>query len=312
MDEKQYLAVLKIIYDRLLPEPVTWVVTGSLGMVLQGMQLPVHDIDLQTDERGAYEIEARLSEYIDQRVRFVVSDRIRSHLGRLNIHGVKVEIKGALQKRIDHERWEQPVDVTKYRTFVEVDGMNVPVLSLAYEYRAYRALGRVAKAAAIKRWLEMRLVVAPLRLEDQQAARALILAGMEEHWGRLDEHKNPDLDNIASVYADGAFFVAWQGGEIVGTGAFRPLNKEVVEIMRMSVKKELRRQRIGTEILKELCWEAYRQGYKKAILETTATWEEAIAFYKAFGFEVTHYMAVDIYFALDLRTWMHRQKYDLT
>jgi hypothetical protein len=40
-----------------LPDP--WAVTGSLGMALQGMELAVHDIDLQTSREGAYEIERR-------------------------------------------------------------------------------------------------------------------------------------------------------------------------------------------------------------------------------------------------------------
>ena len=40
--------------------------------------------------------------------------------------------------------------------------------------------------------------------------------------------------------------------EIVGTGAFRPLSDETVEIVRMSVKQEEQRQGIGREILTEL------------------------------------------------------------
>ena len=43
-------------YDRLAEMSVLWVVTGSLGMALQGMPVTVHDIDLQTDAAGAYKI----------------------------------------------------------------------------------------------------------------------------------------------------------------------------------------------------------------------------------------------------------------
>ncbi len=39
--------------------------------------------------------------------------------------------------------------------------------------------------------------------------KKLILAGLAEHWGELDLSKNPDLDDITSTYASGAFFVAW-------------------------------------------------------------------------------------------------------
>ena len=152
------------------------------------------------------------------------------------------------------------------------------------------------------------LFIAPFRPEDQRAAKALILASMKEHWGVLDESKNPDLDDIASSYANGVFLVAWQNGEIVGTGAFRPVTAETVEITRMSVKKAKRRQGIGSAILTELCRRAHRRGYKRVILETTASWEEAIAFYRAFGFEITHQVAGDLYFAMDLQQFAKREK----
>jgi GNAT superfamily N-acetyltransferase len=305
--KKSYLAALRTIHRRLCDASIEWVVTGSLGMALQGMSVEVHDIDLQTDEIGAYEIEKRLADYIIRPVRYVASERIRSHFGRLEIEGVKVEIMGALQKWLDGQGWEKPVDVTQYRRLVEVEGMSVPALSLAYEQQAYEQLGRLDKAEAIQRWLEKRLTIEPFRPEDQQPAKALILAGMEEHWGVLDESKNPELDDIASSYADGVFLVARQGDEMVGTGAFRPVSDGAVEIVRMSVKKEKRRQGIGREILAELCWRAYRRGYKRTILETTASWEEVVAFYRAFGFEVTHHVAGDVYFAMELQEFIERE-----
>ena len=307
MVQKPYLAVLQIIYERLRDASVEWVVTGSLGMALQGMRLEVHDIDLQTDEIGAYEIEKRFAKYIVRPVGHVVSERIRSHFGILEIEGVKVEIMGALQKRLEGRQWEVPVEVTAYRQWVAVRGMRIPVLSLEYEQRAYRELGRVDRVRAIQRWLEKRLSIVPFRSEDQHAVQALILAGMEEHWGVLDASKNPDLEDIASSYADGVFLVAWQDDVMVGTGAFRPVSRDTVEIVRMSVQKDKRRQGIGREILAELCWRAYCQGYKEAILETTASWDEVIAFYRSFGFETTHQVASDVYFMMDLQKFAKRE-----
>ena len=131
---------------------------------------------------------------------------------------------------------------------------------------------------------------------------------MKEHWGVLDENKNPDLDDIAAAYADGVFLVAWQNQEIVGTGAFRPLSDDTVEIVRMSVKRENRRQGIGRAILAALCRAAYRRGYRRAILETTARWHGVIAFYQAFGFEITHYTSDDVYFALNLEAFAAREQ----
>ncbi len=144
------------------------------------------------------------------------------------------------------------------------------------------------------------LKIIPFRPADQPVVKALILEGLVEHWGFLDESKNPDLEDIAKSYADGVFLAAWLDDEIVGTGAYIPHSAEQVEIVRMSVKKELRRQGIGRNILSELCQRAKQTGYSEAVLETTATWQGVIDFYLQFGFEITHYQDGDVYFKLRL------------
>ena len=75
---------------------------------------------------------------------------------------------------------------------------------------------------------------------------------------------------------------------------------DTVEIVRMSVQRNLRRQGIGNQMLRRLCDEAYRSGYKRVILETTETWQEVIEFYKSFGFQITCFKDGDVYFSLDL------------
>ena len=142
--------------------------------------------------------------------------------------------------------------------------------------------------------------ILPFRPQDQPAVKALILDGLVEHWGFLDERKNPDLDDIATTYVNGTFLVAWRDGNIIGTGAFKPHSEKQVEIVRMSVSKELRRQGIGQQILTELCNRAAQAGYEEVILETTETWDDVIAFYQNYGFEITHYQDGDVYFRMNL------------
>ncbi len=156
MIERQFLITLRKIYARLKDCRVEWAITGSLGMALQGMDVQVHDIDIQTDRQGAYEIESKLSGYAISPVHYSESERIRSHFGRLEIDGVTVEIMGDLQKRIDERTWEAPVKVVDYRRWVEIEGLQVPVLSLEYEYQAYRMLGRDDKAEKLREWLKKR------------------------------------------------------------------------------------------------------------------------------------------------------------
>jgi GNAT superfamily N-acetyltransferase len=144
------------------------------------------------------------------------------------------------------------------------------------------------------------IILRPFRPDDQDAARALILAGLVDHWGVLDPTRNPDLNDIAGNYAGAHFLVACRGEEIVGTGACVPRSADVAEIVRMSVKKELRGCGLGGRILRELLDHARSAGFRRIVLETTETWSEVIAFYQRFGFQITHHQDGDAYFALEL------------
>jgi ribosomal protein S18 acetylase RimI-like enzyme len=136
--------------------------------------------------------------------------------------------------------------------------------------------------------------------EDQAAVKALVLAGLKEHWGTLDPTMNPDLNDIAQTYANATFLVAWQNDEIIGTGALVPRSNDTAEIVRMSVAADHRREGIGRKILQRLCEQAKLTGCKQIVLETTETWTEVIEFYQRFGFQITHRLDGDVYFSLDL------------
>ena len=136
---------------------------------------------------------------------------------------------------------------------------------------------------------------------DQTAVKTLILAGLADHWGELDLTLNPDLNDIAVSYRDAVFLVAKQNGRVVGCGALVPHDANTAEIKRMSVAASLRRQGLGRRILASLCEEARARGFRRIILETTETWDEVIAFYLSFGFQVTHHQDGDVYFELNIR-----------
>ncbi len=138
------------------PEDVIWALTGSTGFALQDVPVTPTDIDVQTDEQGAYAIERRLDGYLVDPVSLSEGTGIRSHFGRLVLEGITVELMGALQKRRSDGRWEPPVDVSRHRTFVPMDGVRVPVLDLCYEERAYRCLGRTERADLLRSVVEQR------------------------------------------------------------------------------------------------------------------------------------------------------------
>lgn len=150
---QKHLNVLQQIFTQLQANEINWVVTGSLGFALQGVETDVGDIDIQTDEAGVYEIERLFTPYVARPVIFSATERVCSHFGALLLDGLTVEIMGDIQKRNDDGSWDDPVDISKHKRFVNVAGMRIPVLSLHYEYGAYLKLGRVEKAKMLKRWL---------------------------------------------------------------------------------------------------------------------------------------------------------------
>ncbi len=144
------------------------------------------------------------------------------------------------------------------------------------------------------------IVLRPFCPKDQAAAQRLILAGLEERWGYLDPTKNPDLDDIASTYANSTFLVAWRGDELVGTGALVHEARGIARIVRMSVAAPMRRRGIGALILQRLCEQAQTDGYRQIVLETTSTWDDAITFYQRRGFRIVAFRDGDTHLLLDL------------
>jgi len=136
---------------------------------------------------------------------------------------------------------------------------------------------------------------------DQAAVKALVLAGLVDHWGALDPTLNPDLNDIAASYAGAVFLVArQQGGRVIACGALVPRAAGTAEIVRMSVARDARRQGLGRMLLTQLVAHARAAGLRHIFLETTETWDEVIAFYLRCCFHITHHADGDVYFARDL------------
>lgn len=119
--------------------------------------------------------------------------------------------------------------------------------------------------------------------------RALILRGLGDHWGSIDESLNPDLDDMMSSYACGRTIVLrGPDREVLGTGTIVPRAESVAEIVRMSVADSARRSGIGRRIVDELIATATQWGVDVVVLETTSAWQDVVDFYLACGFERTH------------------------
>lgn len=150
----RHLDVLEILVENVSSG---WAVTGSTGMALQGMDLEVNDLDIQSNGQ----VTDRLAELLRSKgqvledLRHVESDKMSSQLGSYELMGVKVEVIGDVRKKIDGT-WEETVDVAENLTNVRVESreVSVPVLRLEYEEQAYRKMGRKERADAVKNYLD--------------------------------------------------------------------------------------------------------------------------------------------------------------
>jgi ribosomal protein S18 acetylase RimI-like enzyme len=150
----------------------------------------------------------------------------------------------------------------------------------------------------------MRVTIRPFAPRDQVAARQLILNGLGEHFGWIDETRNPDLDDIAANYIQrgNAFIVAEIGGAIVGTGGLIAVDAHTARIVRMSVSRAHRRNGIGRALVAHLLGSARQRGCARVIVATEHNWDAAINLYTRCGFAEYARDEVDIYFALSLES----------
>lgn len=146
------------------------------------------------------------------------------------------------------------------------------------------------------------VTIRPLRPEEKDVARQLILAGLQDHFGQIDESLNPDLRDIEASYlrAGHAFVVAEADGCIVGTGALMDEEPGVGRLVRISVARYARGRGIGRRLVQHLIAEARARGHRRVVCETNDDWEDAIRLYRACGFTEVTRRDGDVHFALDL------------
>ena len=134
--------------------------------------------------------------------------------------------------------------------------------------------------------------------EYEEEAKTLVLEGLKDRWGFIDESYNLDLNNIVQTYDidGGIFLIGKLGDETVCTGAFTKEDSVTCQIKRVPVKKNYRRNGFAKSIVLELERHAKDMGYKRIVLETTNTWASAIEFYIKNGYIECLNDDHDIYF----------------
>ncbi|NHN46858.1 GNAT family N-acetyltransferase [Halostella sp. JP-L12] len=102
-----------------------------------------------------------------------------------------------------------------------------------------------------------------------------------------DAPADDDLRAIAEHYlepADAAFLVGTVDGEVVATGGYRGTDDETVEIRRMRVDPDHRRNGHARRLLDRLEARAAAEGFERAVLETHEDLTAARALYEDAGY----------------------------
>ena len=140
---------LRIILNRLPPNAIPWALTGSASLRLQGVEVGVHDLDLQTDEVHIYLIEKSLAEYVKTPVHPWETPHMRSLDGRAEIEGIEIEFMANISHLLPDGSWSSFTDFSR-RKLLDWHGQSVPVFPLEDEAEAYQSMGRSEKAALIR------------------------------------------------------------------------------------------------------------------------------------------------------------------
>ena len=144
---------LRTIYTKLSETNILWVIGGSLALKLIGLDVKPRDIDLFTNETGAYEIEKTLAEYLIKNVSLSMKDNIRSHYGILNVHGVEVEIIGHIEFKDERNIWESGRKLEEVVDIFEYEGMKLPLMQIESQLKGYTKIKRTEKIKIIEEWL---------------------------------------------------------------------------------------------------------------------------------------------------------------
>ena len=101
-----------------------------------------------------------------------------------------------------------------------------------------------------------------------------------------EQESRPDLENIHVHYFEngGQFLVAFNGEQVIGSGALRKLDDETAELKRMWLLEKYHGHGIGFHLISQLFDFAKKQGYKRVRLQTSLEQTRALAFYRKVGF----------------------------
>lgn len=147
---KTHTRAMTALLRSIPPDTYVWALTGSAGLRLQGVDVQVHDLDIQTDEQTIYILEQCLAQFMKTPVHFWESAGMHSLDGKAEIENIEIELLANIAHKMPDGTWSTFTDFSRL-IWVDSHGLQIPTFPLEDELAAYEAMGRVEKAALIRK-----------------------------------------------------------------------------------------------------------------------------------------------------------------
>lgn len=143
-DNPSWICVLRNIASKLNDERIAYTIVGGASIILQGVSIPLKDIDVETNSSGAFRFQKLYQEYTMETVSLVESEIYRSYYGRYIINDILVEVMGDIQRR-EESKWIATSCSTQ--TIIKSNGIPIACSWIEEETLAYIRRGRLNRAA---------------------------------------------------------------------------------------------------------------------------------------------------------------------
>ncbi|MYL54151.1 GNAT family N-acetyltransferase [Pontibacillus yanchengensis] len=132
------------------------------------------------------------------------------------------------------------------------------------------------------------MAIFPITELTQYMAKQIILQGMFEHFGYIDETLNPDIHEPLAFYdfEDNFLYIMKYNGLTVCTGGLRREGNHSGRVVRVSVLQSFRGKGFAREMMNYLEKKARTEQMVYLRVETNKEWKGAITLYKNLGYQL--------------------------
>ena len=133
------------------------------------------------------------------------------------------------------------------------------------------------------------MLIRDARPGDESAVQDVVFSVLREYGLKPDpDGTDADLKDLQTFYVKrgGTFRIVTDAEEnIVGCGGLLPVGDGDVELRKMYLLPQMRRQGLGRRLLEDLIGVARALGHARMVLDSASVLKEAIALYRSRGFQ---------------------------